>query len=356
MKSGDYVLRETQISSNFGRLQSAGIECTLRRVDFTPNSKAKRRYQQLQDEKNTSLAKTQANRKNALNSTGPKTLEGKNVVKWNALKHGLLSKEIIIKAGDGKESKAEFKVLLSELREDLQPEGILEEMLVEKIVICYWRLRRALRCEIGEIRRDLDTASFKEIFRRLDQVRFEKQFLGLGDSRHNLEKNSLGLHYLLGVLEDVRKGVEEMGHLSEESMKQLAKNFGGDENGLTHWCFIFSKMATEGPEEAKRDPEHYGDTPAPEKCKEIISRMINDEKKKMEDLKEIIEENENLEMEAKIASLSLPSKEAVDKILRYETTIERQLYRAMSELERLQRQRKGEFLPPPIHVEVSSDK
>ena len=27
-------------------------------------------------------------------------------------------------------------------------------MLVEKIAVCYWRLRRAIRCEVGEIRRD----------------------------------------------------------------------------------------------------------------------------------------------------------------------------------------------------------
>lgn len=310
----------------------------------------------MKNKEGSSLAKIEASRKNALQSTGPKTLEGKNVVKWNALKHGLLSKEIIIKAGDGKESKAEFKVLLSELREDLQPEGILEEMLVEKIVICYWRLRRVLRCEIGEIRKELDSASWNELFRRSEEVNFEKRFLSVDESKGNLKKNSMGLQYLIDVLDEVKKSVEEAGHLSEDGFKKLALNFGGEENSLTHWCFVFSQMATEGPEKAKQDSENYGDTPTPEQCKKMILKLIDDEKKKMEDLKEIIEENENLEMEAKIDSLCLPSKEAVDKILRYETTIERQLYRAMNQLERLQRQRKGEIIPLPISVEVSSDK
>jgi hypothetical protein len=41
-------------------------------------------------------------------------------------------------------------------------------------------------------------------------------------------------------------------------------------------------------------------------------------------------------------ALSLPNKEATDKILRYETTISRQLYRAMDQLERLQRRHKGD--------------
>ena len=106
--------------------------------------------------KKTSQKQIRANRMNALKSTGPKTPEGKRVARWNALKHGLLSKEVVIKTGGGKESGAAFRKLLTQLREDLQPEGVLEEMLVEKIAICYWRLRRVLRCEVGEIRKDLD--------------------------------------------------------------------------------------------------------------------------------------------------------------------------------------------------------
>jgi hypothetical protein len=43
----------------------------------------------------------------------------------------------------------------------------------------------------------------------------------------------------------------------------------------------------------------------------------------------------------------------VDKILRYETALERQLFRAMTELERLQRRRLGENAPPPVTAEVS---
>jgi hypothetical protein len=69
----------------------------------------------------TSFTKVKANRRNALRSTGPKTLEGKSIIKWNSLKHGLLSKEIVIPTGDGKENRTEYEILLSRLREDLQP-------------------------------------------------------------------------------------------------------------------------------------------------------------------------------------------------------------------------------------------
>ena len=114
----------------------------------------------------TSLQKVEANKKNALKSTGPKTIKGKNVVKWNALKHGLLSAEVVIEVGDGHEDKTEFKKMFVQLHEDLHPVGVLEEMLVERIAICYWRLRRVIRCENGEIRKELDNIIWDSMIKK----------------------------------------------------------------------------------------------------------------------------------------------------------------------------------------------
>lgn len=310
----------------------------------------------MKSKKRTSLVKAEASRKNALKSTGPKTPAGKKAVKWNALKHGLLSKEVIIQAGDGKESETDYRNMHAQLRQDLQPIGALEEMLVEKIAVCYWRLRRILRCEVGEIRSHLDSVWLKLMFQRLDQVRHDKQYALLDESRQRFEKSTLGIHHLIGVLDEVRGLAEEMGYVPEEARKKLFQNFGTEENQLPRWCLVFSIMATEGPEKAKEDPEHYGDTPPPEACKGMILKFIDDEKEKLEDLKEIVKEKEELETEPTLSRLAIPEKNIVDKILRYDTTIERQLYRAMNQLERLQRQRKGETLPPPISVDLSSEK
>jgi len=38
---------------------------------------------------------------------------------------------------------------------------------------------------------------------------------------------------------------------------------------------------------------------------------------------------------------------------RYETTVENRLYKALHELERIQRMRKGETLPPPVTIDVA---
>jgi hypothetical protein len=65
------------------------------------------------------------------------------------------------------------------------------------------------------------------------------------------------------------------------------------------------------------------------------------------------EEREENEEAARQAAEVLPSPPVLDKILRYEATVERQLYRAMNQLERLQRRRNGEEVPPPITMDVS---
>jgi hypothetical protein len=93
----------------------------------------------------TSERKAEANRRNALKSTGPKTPEGKAAVRLNALKHGLLSQEILL-PGEDEEALRE---LGERLRDELQPVGELENLLVDRIVSACWRLSRLGRVEAG---------------------------------------------------------------------------------------------------------------------------------------------------------------------------------------------------------------
>ena len=93
----------------------------------------------------TSEKQAKANRKNALKSTGPKTPEGKTAVRMNALRHGVLSREILL-PGEDEEALRE---LGEHLRDELQPVGELENLLVDRIISAYWRLRRLGRVETG---------------------------------------------------------------------------------------------------------------------------------------------------------------------------------------------------------------
>ena len=71
--------------------------------------------------KTMSLKQIAANQRNAQHSTGPKTVNGKTVSKMNALKHGILSTQVLVRGRHGKESTREFTALHRRFTEDLRP-------------------------------------------------------------------------------------------------------------------------------------------------------------------------------------------------------------------------------------------
>jgi hypothetical protein len=80
-------------------------------------------------------------------ATGPRTQQGKERSKHNAIKHGIFSKAVILKG----ESQADFDALRNALREDRQPEGAQEEIHVIMLAVLWWRLRRVWIAETAEI-------------------------------------------------------------------------------------------------------------------------------------------------------------------------------------------------------------
>jgi len=91
----------------------------------------------------TTEKQTEANKENAKQSTGPKTEEGKAVSRYNAIKHGLLSKEVLLEDED---EKALIEVG-KRLRTELEPQSELELVLVDRITANVWRLKRVMQME-----------------------------------------------------------------------------------------------------------------------------------------------------------------------------------------------------------------
>ena len=94
-----------------------------------------------------------ANRENA-KLGGPKTQEGKDASKYNALKHGLLAKTVVITTGPNPEDPQQFYSILAALQKRLLPQGPLENILVEKMAVSYWRSQRACREEADVFARE----------------------------------------------------------------------------------------------------------------------------------------------------------------------------------------------------------
>lgn len=90
-------------------------------------------------------AQIRANRLNAQRSTGPRSENGKRAVRYNALKHGLLAEASLLPGDD----TALFRRLAEELHAQFEPASELEQLLVDRITSCAWRLRRVLQVEAG---------------------------------------------------------------------------------------------------------------------------------------------------------------------------------------------------------------
>lgn len=91
----------------------------------------------------TQNARLQANRTNALRSTGPRSAEGRATASKNATKHGLLSREVVL----SDEDRSEFDAFARAMRRALAPVGVVEHSLADRAIAAAWRLRRLERVE-----------------------------------------------------------------------------------------------------------------------------------------------------------------------------------------------------------------
>jgi hypothetical protein len=101
----------------------------------------------------TSEAQIAANRLNAQKSTGPRTPEGKAVMRRNPLRHGLSASTVVLFY----ESEAEFDQFRLDLAVDFAPVGAEECALVEQIAILRWRLRRVSRAEAALVHAEAES-------------------------------------------------------------------------------------------------------------------------------------------------------------------------------------------------------
>lgn len=293
-----------------------------------------------------------ANRQNALKSSGPQTLEGKAVAKLNALKHGILAKEVVIRGENIRESSMEFRAVLAWFWRDLVPVGAVEEMLVERIATCYWRLRRVLIAEAGEIKLAVDAASWRRLMQRCDQV-LEMKRAKFVHKESDYKKSAFGVRYLVEKLEEIRTWVEGAGGMDDAILRQVAEVFGDEEDGLFRALVVANSIFQNNPED-QSNPGKLDLEALKAHHKSAALNVIDSYLEKLKGLLSMMDENEANEEAARLDADFLPSKEVADKLLRYETTLERQIYRALNELERRQRQRRGELVPPPVSIEVST--
>jgi len=284
-----------------------------------------------------------ANRSNGMRSGGPKTPMGKAVSRMNAVKHGLLAKQVLVMSFKLRESASEFKEFCAEFYADLAPVGAREEMLVEELIGAVWRLCRARVAESGEIALSVDEDA-KNASER-DPV---LQCIAWGVAVNpvsSMEESAMGNRMLAMHLRDIRESVESEGELSEAAIEQM--KIGDKPNPIMSQLKKFRAAFLENPQGLKAPALRL-------KHKEEVLAYIDTQSEKIWQREEECEEKETIGQEAREAAAVLPSQQTLEKIMRYEGALLRQRDRAMNQLERLQRRRQGDHVPPPMTMDISS--
>jgi hypothetical protein len=93
----------------------------------------------------TSYRQIEANQRNALKSTGPKTQAGKDTSRRNAVRHGLTAETLI----SALEDADDYRAFETAITADYDAQSAVERELVLRLSSILWRLRRATTMETG---------------------------------------------------------------------------------------------------------------------------------------------------------------------------------------------------------------
>ena len=156
-----------------------------------------------------------------------------------------------------------------------------------------------------------------------------------------------GCHYLIYCLRELHKDVERDGELTESALKDYKWGLRDQPDATVKKLEAFRAWLVANPE--KLEPEALRT-----RHKEEVMKYLDRQISQIGFCMDRREEREDAEERARQSAAVLPSAEVLEKILRYETALERQLFRAMNQLERLQRRRLGENIPAPLTMDISA--
>jgi hypothetical protein len=315
--------------------------------------------------------KLAANRRNAQKSTGPRTQNGRYTARLNAVKHGLLSQFAVVQSSDGSGSQKEFDTLRAMLFDELAPIGTLETLLVDRIAMCFWKLRRASAHEqkelelmpgrqaaqqlvealddmhvadtcLDELQRELVRVLLVYPYMRSTDDPTEDHHRKIADARQTLKRTDRGVGFLLKEAFVLRAAIEG-NTFCFWLCKEALVYFGGYQGSLG-WRLL---QGVQAHIDKKMDPMAHIDVSS--ELKPRLLSIIDDE---IETLTALANGVKLTRQTGQRKSTVLATEAGLDRLLRYETSVERQLYRALAELERRQRSRRGEFVAPPVKIDV----
>jgi hypothetical protein len=284
---------------------------------------------------------------------GPKTAQGKAVVRWNATRHGISSPKPVV---PGLEKQEDWESHRDGIMENLSPIGHLEITLAERIALLCWRLHRVTRFETGSIavsqeQVEEDIHRMARLLRSLhenpytsthpEDIRFEakhyKQVHSVLRRFPSLEpdktlKGTDASSVVWGVLMEVKKA-------AKEEIDEVALDLPGvPEDAMIEELPAMKVADVRGCVEAIAAHASLD----PDELLEAATYEAGYQARHAAHKKEEVEK----EISRKVRERILPDDKTLEKISRYEAHLSRQLYHALHELENLQKYRTtGEGVP-----------
>jgi hypothetical protein len=280
-------------------------------------------------EKTTSPARIAANQANALKSTGPKTDEGRNASKLNALKHGIFSSEILVRGRHLQEKHEELAALHQRMCDDYHPVGVAEEMLVDQLVTTFWRTRRLQKAEAAEIALSVDRCV--EQLQPPDPKRLQQQWQKSENVELAMAQSLEGNNLLADQLNAVRRCVVKQGELNPQAIAFV--QFDGEPYELTGTLEILLEDLQQNPKKL------YGNALRVWQKEQVLA-FLDGQLAEIGERITILTERESAAEEAQKAAALVPSREVMDRLGLYETRLRRQFNTALTQLERMQRARR----------------
>ncbi len=283
---------------------------------------------------------------------GPQTEEGKEIVRWNAARHGMRSPAPVV---PGIENAEDWEAHGAGVLESLKPEGHLETVLAERVALLSWRLHRVTRYETESIALYQEQAEDDLADRRRfgshvlganhpEDVRGKlkaakakhrllKRFPKLDDDKHlsGFDADTI-LWEVMEYTDRVAKGNVAPEDLVEEiSIPGVPEDV--DWEDYESWAVGIVRAGIEAIAKATdEDPEELLEAATDGARRDIIGKEQAAERVK-QDLEKMSRER------------LLPRVETLEKVSRYEAHLSRQLYKALHELEALQTRRQGGIAP-----------
>jgi len=286
-------------------------------------------------------------------ATGPRTERGKSRSRHNAIKHAIFSKVVVLK----RESQGDFDAFHNALREDYQPKGAQEEILVNVLAVLWWRLLRTWAAETAEIQSGMEFLEWDANERnRQDAARLPQ--LSCNGGLIRWIANPEALQGCLNLLEDLKASLNHEGFNAKFDKATLTKLYGSrEERGDTEsWqkTLFDSYLAWLNASKGSDEEREQNGCASPQKCKENFLEDVNEEIRRLEGYRKEHVTIRAFKLELESLRRSVPEGPRMDQLLRYETTIFREIGHIQNQLERLQRVRLGQQVPPPISLNVTA--